>query len=166
MTMNDDERRLAWDQREDESDKLYSYFMQWLSMPDRNMTTVCKKLGMSYGRMRDLSSDYGWKSRAAAYDQHRAREIAEATAKERLAAASAIARDIREIAEARLTIPAEDRDPAGAQKLSAALKAITPAMDDPSPSHTVKLDVENLYTAVRRREQLREDDEEDDGNDG
>lgn len=158
-TTNDDETR-PWEQQVDEPDKAYAYFAKWLALEDRSLITATEPLRLSYGRLKDLSSDHGWKARAAAYDQHRSRQIADATARDRLAAARAIAQDIRESAEARLDVPARERDPAGVQKLATALKAITPALDDPAPAQTVKIDIEGLYTAVRLREQQREEDEE------
>lgn len=160
MSTGNDEETRAWDRRLGESEKAYAHFLKWLALEDRNLAKAAKPLRISHGRLLDLSSDYGWQARAAAYDQHRSREIADATAMDRLAAARAIAQDIRESAEARLDFPAAERDPAGVQKLATALKAITPALDDPAPAQTVKIDIEGLYTAVRLREQQREEDEE------
>jgi len=159
-TTNDEETR-PWEQQADEPDKAYAHFTKWLALEDRSLVTATAPLGLSYGRLKDLSSDHGWKARAAAYDQHQSRQIANTTAKERRAAARAIARDIREMAEARLDLPAAERDPTGVQKLATALKAITPALDDPAPAQTVKIDIEGLYTAVRLREARREEEEED-----
>lgn len=158
-TSNGEETR-AWDQRDDEPDKAYAHFLKWLALEDRSLVKAAKPLRLSHGRLLDLSSDHGWKARAAAYDQHESRKIADATAKDRLAAARAIAQDIRESAEARLGVDAAERDPAGVQKLATALKAITPALEQPAAGPVVSIDIEGLYTAVRLREQQREEDEE------
>jgi len=158
-TSNDQETR-AWERRDGEPEKAYAHFLKWLALEDRNLVKAASSMQLSHGRLLTLSSDWSWQARAAAYDQHQSRQIADATARDRLAAARAIAKDIRESAEARLEVPAFERDPAGVQKLATALKAITPALDDPAPAQTVKIDIEGLYTAVRLREQQREEDEE------
>lgn len=158
-TSNDQETR-AWDRSEGEPEKAYAHFLKWLALEDRNLVRAAKPMRLSHGRLLDLSSAWSWQARAAAYDQHESRKIADATARDRHLAARAIAQDIRESAEARLHLDAAERDPAGVQKLATALKAITPALEDPAPAQTVKLDIEGLYTAVRLREQQREEDEE------
>jgi hypothetical protein len=160
MTTTNDEEVRPWDRRDDEPEKAFAYFLKWLALEDRSLVKAAQPLRVSYGRLRDLSSEHGWQARAAAYDQHESRKIVDATAHDRHLAARAIAQDIRESAEARLSFPADERDPGGVQKLAAALKAITPALEDPAPAQTVKLDIEGLYTAVRLREQQREEDEE------
>ena len=156
---NTEETR-AWEQQPGEPDRAYAHFAKWLALENRTLSKAAKPLDLSIGHLRDLSSKHGWQSRAAAYDQAEARRIANATSRDRLAAARAIARDIRETAEARLKVPAAERDPAGVQKLAAALKAITPAVEDPAPTQTVRIDVEGLYAAVRLREQQREAEED------
>lgn len=157
-TTNDEEVR-PWDQRQDEPDKAYTHFTKWLTLEDRNLVRAAKPLRVSYGRLRDLSSEHEWQARAAAYDQAESKKIADATARDRLAAARAIAQDIRESAEARLAQDAAEREPAGVQRLATALKAITPALEQPATAPTVSIDIEGLYTAVRLREAQREEDE-------
>lgn len=158
-TGNDEETR-AWDRIDGEPDKAYAHFLKWLALEDRNLVRAAKALRLSHGRLLDLSSDYGWQARAAAFDQDEAKKLAAETAKDRLAAARAIAQDLRESAEARLDVPALERDPAGVQKLATALKAITPALEQPASAPTVSIDIEGLYTAVRLREAQREEDEQ------
>lgn len=160
MTPNEIEEIRAWDRQPGEPAKAYAHFLRWLGFEDRNLSRASKPMRLSYARLLELSSVHGWQSRAAAYDQHESRKIADATARDRRRAARAIAQDIRESAEARLDFPADERDPAGVQKLATALKAITPALDDPAPDQTIKLDIEGLYTAVRLREQQRLEEEE------
>ena len=157
--INAEENR-SWERQPDESEKAYAHFTRWLALGDRNLVRAAERLKLSLGHLRDLSSKHGWQARAAAYDQAEARRIANATAKDRLAAARAVARDIREEAEARLKVPAAERDPAGVQRLAAALRAITPAVEDPAPTQTVRIDLEGLYAAVRLREQQREAEED------
>lgn len=158
-TTNDEEVRL-WDQQPDEPDRAYSHFVKWLALDERNLVKAAKPLRLSYGRLRDLSSEHEWQARAAAFDQDEAKKLADATARDRLAAARAIAQDIRESAEARLTQDAAERDPAGVQRLATALKAIAPALEQPTTAPTVSIDIEGLYTAVRLREAQREEDEQ------
>lgn len=160
MAPSEVEETRAWDRADGEPEKAYAHFLKWLGLEDRNLVRAAKPMRLSHGRLLELSSVWSWQARAAAYDQHESRKIADATAKDRHLAARAIAQDIRESAEARLTLDATERDPAGVQKLATALKAITPALDDPAPAQTVKVDIEGLYTAVRLREQQREEDEE------
>jgi len=152
MDTSKNEETRAWEQQSGEPDRAYAHFLTWLALEDRNLVRAADPVRLSHGRLLDLSSTWSWQSRAAAYDQAEARRIANATAKDRLAAARAVARDIREEAEARLQIPAAERDPAGVQRLAAALRAITPAVEDPAPTQTVRIDLEGLYTAVRLRE--------------
>jgi len=160
MAPSEAEENRAWDRAEGEPEKAYAHFLKWLALEDRNLVRAAKAMRLSHARLLELSSSWSWQARGAAYDQHESRKIADACAKDRLAAARAIAQDIRESAEARLDVPAGERDPAGVQKLATALKAITPALEDPAPAQTVRIDIEGLYTAVRLREQQREEDEE------
>jgi hypothetical protein len=160
MAPSEGQENRAWDRAAGEPEKAYAHFLKWLGLEDRNLVRAAKPMRLSHARLLELSSVWGWQNRAAAYDQHESRKIVEATARDRHLAARAIAQDIRESAEARLDVPAAERDPAGVQKLATALKAITPALEDPAPTQTLKIDVEGLYTAVRLREQQREEDEE------
>ena len=160
MDGNTPQETAAWKRLDREPEKAHAHFLTWLALDDRNLVRAARPMRLSHSRLCALSSEWSWQARAAAYDQAEARRIADATSRDRIAAARAVARDIRETAEARLKVPAAERDPAGVQRLAAAIKAITPAVEDPPPVQAVRIDVEGLYAAVRLREQQREAEED------
>lgn len=153
----------AWSQQPGEPDKAHAHFTRWLTLKDRAFTAASQRLKISVPYIAEMSSKYKWQSRAAAYDQHRAWEISEATAKDRMAAARAIALDILECVQARQLMCPEERDTAGIQRLAAALKAITPSLEHPAASFTVSAagtgTADAVTIAVKRAQELERDDD-------
>lgn len=156
------EENHAWSQQPGEPDKAHAHFTKWLALKDRAFTAAAKSLKLSVPYIAEMSSKHKWQSRAAAYDRHRAWEISEATAKDRLAAARAIALDILECVEARQMLPPEDRESSDLQRFATALKAITPSLEHPAASFTVSAadtgSADAVTVAVRRAQELERGD--------
>jgi len=63
---------MPWEQRKAEPARSYASFLLYLRQgPARSLTEAAEECGLSLGRLKQLSSQWRWPGRAAAWDRHR-----------------------------------------------------------------------------------------------
>lgn len=73
-----------WDKLQDESDKAYEAFLEYIKMPlgERSQDAVAKKLSKSKPLITRWAAKYDWKDRASAFDTTKGQTVVEARIKE------------------------------------------------------------------------------------